>query len=68
MTKLLNAFERIQTLAAKRGVKVSLLPDRPGWCRLDMPSRISADRRMPPLRFATAEQVLEGRSRRPILG
>jgi hypothetical protein len=51
-------FERVQELAEKRGVKVSL-HDKLGWCVLDMPSRITPSRKMPPLTFATAEQVLK---------
>lgn len=60
----MTQFERVQKLAKERGVKVSLA-DKPGWCVLDMPSRISPDRKMPPLTFATAEHVLEDRSEAP---
>ena len=59
MTKEIVTFERVQELAKERGIEVGLL--RPGWCLLAMPSRISPNRKMPPLTFATAAQVLEGR-------
>jgi hypothetical protein len=54
----MTKFEHVQELAAKIGVEVQQLPDRPNWCRLAMPSRISQSRRMPPLRLDTAEAIL----------
>ena len=65
MKKLDAEFERVKKLAEKSGVEVSLLPGEPGWCVLDMPSRISPHRRMPPLTFQTAEQVLKGTDEAP---
>jgi hypothetical protein len=51
-------FEDIQKLAAQLGVGVERFPGQPDWCRLDMSSRITPSRRMPPLKLSTAKQVL----------
>ena len=60
MAKEAVTFEHVEELARKRGIEVWLIAVRPGWCRLDMPSPFSPSRKMPPLTFATAAQVLEG--------
>jgi hypothetical protein len=55
----MTKFEDIQELADQLGVAVEQYPDRPDWCRLAMPSRITPTRMMPPLTLSTAEEILE---------
>jgi len=48
----------VQALAEKMGVKVCL-HEKPGCCIVDLPSPFSPDRKLPPLLFETALQVID---------
>ena len=55
----MTTFETLARDAAELGVEVERLLGEPRWCRLVLPSRISPDRRLPPLLLTTAEKILK---------